>query len=161
MKVLLFFLFLISIAFWIGSMFFLSLFTAPTVFKVLPQQQAGTLISHIFSKYYTVGYICGLIAFITSSVIWFTENNGKRNIYLVRVILIAAMLALMVIAGEIIRPKALEARANIRKLPSTSTDQLEERKRFAKLHTISVAINTTVFLLGVTTVFITAYTIKE
>ncbi|GIW46963.1 MAG: hypothetical protein KatS3mg078_0840 [Deltaproteobacteria bacterium] len=161
MKVLLFFLFLISIAFWIGSMFFFSLFTAPTVFKVLPQQQAGNLISHIFSKYYTVAYICGLIALITSSVIWFVENNGKRNIYLARVILILVMLVLMVIAGEIIRPKALEARAKLRELPSNSAGYLEKQKRFAKLHTVSVAINATVFLLGVTTVFITAYTIKE
>ncbi|MGH7889857.1 MAG: DUF4149 domain-containing protein, partial [Thermodesulfobacteriota bacterium] len=54
MQTFLKFLYLLSLAFWIGSIFFFSLFTAPSIFKVLPRETAGELVSHIFPQYYMV-----------------------------------------------------------------------------------------------------------
>ena len=51
------FIYILSVCFWIGSIFFFSFFAAPSIFKVLPRETAGNVVSDIFPKYYLVAYI--------------------------------------------------------------------------------------------------------
>ena len=161
MQVILRFLYLISIVFWIGTIFFFSSSVAPSVFKILPRQMAGEVISDIFTKYYLIAYVCGGIALITSLLFWFTGSHSFGVSYLLRVIMLVIMVGLAIFAGAVIRPQALEARVQMRSLVEDSPQYREVQIRFNKLHRQSVILNSVVFLLGFAIVFITAYNYKE
>jgi len=159
MQVALKFLYLLSLTLWIGSIFFFSLITAPSIFKVLPRNLAGDLVSDIFPKYYLIAYICGGIALITSCILWFKGKPGVLP--LLRIFILLIMLGLAVYAGRVIRPQALEARTEMKSLAEDSPRYLEVHDRFQKLHKRSVIMNSAVFLMGIAIVLITAYTYKE
>jgi hypothetical protein len=155
------FLYLLSITFWIGSIFFFSLVAAPTIFKVLPKQMAGDLVTHIFPKYYLISYVCGLVALFTSLLSWLTGTHSGTVLYLLRVVILAIMLGLIIFTGEVIRPKALETRTEMRGLVQDSARYGELQNRFNSLHKTSVLTNSVVFLLGIAIVFITTYNNRD
>ena len=159
MQVTLKFLYFLSLIFWIGSIFFFSLITAPSIFKVLPRDLAGDLVSDIFPKYYLIAYVCGGIALITSCILWFKGKPGVLPF--LRIVILLIMLGLAAYAGGVIRPQALETRSAMRNLADDSPSYLEAHDRFQKLHKRSVIMNSAVFLMGIAIVLITAYTYKE
>ncbi len=53
---------LFLIAGMVGIMLFFTVAVAPTIFKVLPQEWAGTYVRHFFPKYYLVLFLVCLIA---------------------------------------------------------------------------------------------------
>jgi hypothetical protein len=143
-------------------MFFFSSSTAPSIFKILPRQTAGNLITDIFPKYYLIAYVSGGVGIIASIFSWFTKSSSSWASYvLIRVIILAIMLGLTVFAGTVIRPQALEVRTEMRSLSEDSPHYRETEIRFNKLHRQFVTINSIVFLLGIAIIFITAYNIKE
>jgi H+/Cl- antiporter ClcA len=122
---------------------------------------AGAVVTHIFPKYYLISYVCGAVAVVTSLVSWFTGTHSGTASYLSRVVILAIMLGLAIIAGAVIRPQALEIRTEMRSLVEESPKHGELQNRFNKLHKTSVFLNSAVFLLGIAIVFITAYNIRE
>jgi H+/Cl- antiporter ClcA len=161
MQVILRFLYLLSLVFWIGSIFFFSTSAAPSIFKVLPKQLAGDLVTDIFPKYYLIGYVCGVVAIVTSLLSWLTGSHSSTASYLLRVIILVIMLGLAIFAGAVIRPQALEIRTEMRSLVEDSPRYSELQNRFNALHKTSVLLNSVVFLLGIAIVLITAYNYKE
>ncbi|MGH7908872.1 MAG: DUF4149 domain-containing protein [Thermodesulfobacteriota bacterium] len=161
MHTILRFLYLISLVFWIGTIFFFSTSAAPSIFKVLPKQMAGDLVTDIFPKYYIIGYVCGLVAIVTSLLSWLTGSHSSTMLYLLRVVILAIMLGLAIFAGAVARPAALEVRAEMRSLVEGSPRYSELQNRFSTLHKRSILLNSVVFLLGIAIVFITAYNYRE
>lgn len=161
MQVFLRFLYLLSLVFWIGSIFFFSTSAAPSIFKVLPKQLAGDLVTDIFPKYYLISYVCGVVAIVTSLLSWLTGSHSSTASYLLRVIILVIMLGLAIFAGAVIRPQALEIRTEMRSLVEDSPRYSELQNRFNALHKTSVLLNSVVFLLGIAIVLITAYNYKE
>lgn len=161
MHTLLRFLHLLSLVFWIGSIFFFSTSAAPSIFKVLPKQLAGDLVTDIFPKYYLISYVCGVVAIVTSLLSWLTGSHSSTASYLLRVIILVIMLGLAIFAGAVIRPQALEIRTEMRSLVEDSPRYSELQNRFNALHKTSVLLNSVVFLLGIAIVLITAYNYKE
>lgn len=161
MQVILRFLYLLSIVFWIGTIFFFSSSVAPSVFKILPRQMAGEVISDIFPKYYLVAYVCGGIAIVTSMLSWLVGSHSSGILYLARVVILVIMVGLAIFAGAVIRPQALGVRTQMRTLVEDSPQYREVQTRFNKLHKQSVIINSVVFLLGFAIVFITAYNYRD
>ncbi len=155
------FIYILSLIFWIGSIFFFSLIAGPSIFKVLPRETAGNVVTDIFPKYYMIAYICGGIAIITSILSWVTASPSSGTSYLLRIIILAVMLGLATYAGTIIRPQALEVRSEMRSLAEDSPRYQEVSKRFSSIHKQSVIVNSTVFLLGIAIVLITTYNYKE
>ena len=47
---------------WLGTIVFFSFVGAPTVFEVLPEEDAGAVVNAIFPKYYVLGVALGLVA---------------------------------------------------------------------------------------------------
>jgi len=148
MQTFLKFLYLLSLAFWIGSIFFFSLFTAPSIFKVLPRETAGELISNIFPQYYMVAYACGGLAIISSILLWVMGNSLSAATNGIRIGILIVMLGLATYAGVTVRHRALEARAEMRTLVTNSPQYLEVKTRFDNIHRKSVVFNSIVFLLG-------------
>jgi len=161
MQVILRFLYTLSLTFWIGSIFFFSLFAAPSIFKVLPRHLAGDLVSDIFPKYYLIAYVCGGVALISSFLSWFIGNSSYAFSHLLRILILVVMLGLATYAGTVIRPQALELRSEMKSLAEGSPKYQEVQIRFGKLHKQSAIMNSIVFLMGIAIVFITAYTYRE
>ena len=150
-------IYLLSVALWIGGMAFFSFLAAPSIFKVLPREEAGRVVSDIFPKYYWQGIICGAIALATSVALGMRE---RWNILLiVRTIMIGVMVIGVLYSVVILQPKIQAVKAQITSFESLSpTDPL--RLEFGRLHGRSFSVNAAVLLLGVIVVFITAFTMK-
>jgi putative copper export protein len=157
LTVVLRFIYLLSIAFWIGGMAFFSFLAAPSIFHVLPREEAGKVVADIFPKYYWQGIICGAIALATSVVLGVRE---RWNVLLiVRTVTIVVMLVGVLYAVAILQPKIQAVKAQVTSFESLSpADPL--RLEFGRLHGRSFSVNAAVLLLGVVVVFITAFTMK-
>jgi uncharacterized membrane protein len=157
MNVVLRFIYLLAIALWIGGMAFFSFLAAPSIFKVLPREQAGNVVSDIFPKYYWQGIICGAIALVASVALGMRE---RWNILLiVRTIMIGVMVLGILYSVIVLQPKIHAVKAQITSFENLSpTDPL--RLEFGRLHGRSFSVNAAVLLLGVIVVFITAFTMK-
>jgi uncharacterized membrane protein len=157
MTVVLRFIYLLSIALWIGGIAFFSFLAAPSIFKVLPRQEAGQVVSDIFPKYYWQGIVCGAIALATSVALGMRE---RWNILLiVRTITIGVMVIGVLYSVVVLQPKIQAVKAQITSLASLApTDPL--RLEFGRLHGRSFSVNAAVLLLGVIVVFMTAFTMK-
>jgi uncharacterized membrane protein len=157
MNVVLRFIFLLSIVLWVGGMAFFSLMAAPSIFNVLPREEAGKVVGSIFPKYYWQGIICGAIALITSVALGMRD---RWNVLLiVRTIMIGVMVVGVLYGVIILQPKVQAVKAQITSFESLSpTDPL--RLEFGRLHGRSFSVNAAVLLLGVIVVFITAFTMK-
>jgi len=62
MVIFLNYVYIISLVFWVGGIFFFSAIAAPSIFKTLDKSIAGNLVTSIFPKYYFLGYVCGTLA---------------------------------------------------------------------------------------------------
>ena len=155
------FIYILSVCFWIGSIFFFSFFAAPGIFKVLPRETAGNVVSDIFPKYYLVAYICGGAAVITTILLRILYEHRGGILFGLRLGALLIMLGLAVYAGEVLRPKAVEARAEMRSLTEESPNYSASQDKFRKLHARSAIINSAVFIFGIAILFINAYTNKE
>jgi hypothetical protein len=163
MQLTLKFLYLLSITFWIGSIFFFSLITAPSIFKILSRDIAGDLVSDIFPKYYLIAYICGGVALTVTIISGIIENTLSRISSALRILILMSMLGLAIYGGAVIRPQTLAARSEMRSLAQAEDPSQYKlvKTRFDNIHRQSVIMNSIVFLLGIAIVFITAYTYKE
>jgi uncharacterized membrane protein len=156
-NVVLRFIYLLSIALWIGGMAFFSFIAAPSIFKALPREEAGKVVSDIFPKYYWQGMICGAIALVTSVALGMRDRWNM--LLIVRTIMIGVMVIGILYAVVILQPKIQAVKAQITSFESlTPTDPL--RLEFGRLHGRSFSVNAAVLLLGVIVVFITAFTMK-
>jgi len=155
------FIYILSVSLWIGSIFFFSFFAAPSIFKVLPRETAGNVVSDIFPKYYLVAYICGGAAVIAAILLRLLYGHKGGILFGLRLGALLIMLGLAVYAGEVLRPKAVEARTEMRSLTEESPNYSVSQDRFRKLHTRSAIINSAVFILGIAILFINAYTNEE
>lgn len=155
------FIYILSVSLWIGSIFFFSFFAAPSIFKVLPRETAGNVVSDIFPKYYLVAYVCGGAAIITTILLRILSGQAGSVLFIVRLSALAVMLALAVYAGAVLRPRAVEARTEMRSLTEESPNYPASQEKFRKLHAQSAIINSAVFLLGIAILFINAYTNEE
>ncbi len=155
------FLLTLSISFWIGAIFFFSFFAAPSIFKILPRETAGNVVSDIFPKYYLVAYVCGLVAVISSLILLFIGNYKITGIHGIRTLGILIMLGFALYAGQVIRPQAHAVRTEMRSVGESSPKYPEIRKNFSRLHMKSAIINLVIFIMGIAIVFINTYTYRD
>ncbi len=140
------FLYLLSLVMWIGAIIFFSFFTAPVVFKQLERQQAGELISAIFPRYYKLQYVCGGLMLISLFIL---QGNSMNPNWL----FLTIMLGCSLYAGQVVNPEARQIKEKIRDAGGTD-DALEAR--FKSLHSMSVKLNSTVLVMGLGMLWITA-----
>jgi hypothetical protein len=151
------FIYLLSIALWIGGMAFFSFLAAPSIFKALPRDEAGKVVSDIFPKYYWQGIICGAIALAASVALGVRERWNM--LLIVRTVMIGVMMLGILYSVVILQPKIQTVKAQIASFETLApTEPL--RLEFGRLHGRSFSVNAAVLLLGVIVVFITAFTMK-
>lgn len=155
------FLYSLSLSFWIGSIFFFSLFAAPSIFKILTREQAGNVVTDIFPKYYLVSYVCGAVALVSSIFLIYSSSTLSSTASIIRIAVLFIMIGLAVYAGEVNRPEAHKVRTEMRSLQEGSQEYTEMYKEFRHLHRISAFSNGAIFILGIALVFLSAYTNRD
>lgn len=137
---------------WIGGMAFMTFVAAPSVFKVLPREQAGDVVGDIFPKYFTLGYVYCLIAILTAVGVYLKEDYWNKP----KLLVLGFMLILTFYDGLAVAPRAHAVRTEMKKV-----EEGEQKKalwdEFARLHTQSATINIIVLGLGLAVVITTAY----
>ena len=125
---------------------------APSVFKVLPREQAGDVVGDIFPKYFTLGYIYCLLAILTAASVYLKEDYWNKP----KLLVLGLMLILTFYDGMVVAPRAHAVRTEMKK-----AEQEEQKKalwgEFVRLHSQSAAINIIVLGLGVAVIITTAY----
>lgn len=144
------FLYLLSLVMWIGAIIFFSFFTAPVVFKQLERQQAGDLISALFPRYYKLQYVCGVLMLISLFIL----QGGTLN---PNWLFLTIMLVCSLYAGQVVNPQARELKEKIKAVGGTD-EALEAR--FKSLHSLSVKLNSTVLVMGLGMLWVTAIHLK-
>ncbi len=144
-------LFSLSMSLWIGSMFFFSFFTAPTLFKELPRPMAGEVISKIFPRYYLLGY-CTLALALFSLLL---TSILSKSFPWIRMALLSVMIGATLYGGLNLQPKTHVLRTVLRTMEDSPEKDLKQLE-FNRLHKISVILNSIVLLSGLIVLILTA-----
>ena len=88
---------LLSLALWIGSIFFFAAVLVPTAFSVLPSRTlAGQVGSHSLFTMLWIGLACGLVFLLTCVLLGLFQ--GGQSIFYPRDLLLVAMMAITLFA---------------------------------------------------------------
>lgn len=151
MSVVLRFVLFFSVAVWVGGQVFFTFFVTPGIYKALPRETAGDLVSALFPKYWALGYGAGLISIAAILAISYRENFFPW----LRILLLVFMTGLTFYSGLVTGPKAREVRLELR--GATEPARIEELKmRFRRGHMQSYAMNMAVMAAGVAFIFLMA-----
>jgi len=150
---------LLSLVVWIGGIIFFAFVLAPTVFTVLPtRQMAGEVVSRTLFVLHWMGIISGLV-FVVTSMIYARYSTGSAEPLAMRNVLIVAMIALTLISQFAVGSKMLVLRNQMVVIDDVPVDDAR-RVEFNRLHHWSTRLETTVFLLGLAALFLTARQLK-
>ena len=144
------FIYLLSVVIWIGTIFFTTFFVAPSVFKVLPREQAGEVMGSVFPKYWIVGYVTSVLAL--GSTILISRALGFYPGERMTILIIMTVLSFF--SGLVIGRKARAIKGLMKE--ADAQEKAELRKSFGKVHGVSAMINLLILILGVILIFIMA-----
>jgi Domain of unknown function (DUF4149) len=151
------FLMLLSLVTWVGGIMFFAFVLAPTVFHpgILPSRQlAGAVVSRSLGILHWMGLTSGFVFLITSMV----ESQVATGIaapLATRNLLVYAMIALTLISMVAISPRMLALRNDMVIIDNVPHEDAR-RVEFNRLHVWSTRLESTVLLLGLAVIFLTA-----
>ena len=150
-------LYLVTLAVWVGSIVFFSFVVAPTVFKTLKPEDAAGLIRKIFSKYYLIGIICAAVGIVCLGLLLADRAFSKWPAIL-SLLLVASMGATDFWLRQAVMPHMNELRDRRAMFESSGKPPDEALDREWKaLHRLSVQMNGAVLLCGLALVFLVVY----
>ena len=146
------FIFLASLAIWVGSIVFFSWVATPNVYGAWPPQQAIRAMAPMARSYLTLGWICGLIALLSS--LFMAPIDG---IYVTgRIVLVAVMFLLALYLSFGLGSKVRQAQQTMAEAGDDEVPK-EALKSFDEFHGTVSQLNGALLLLGFLVVFITAF----
>ena len=146
------FIYIVSLACWVGSIVFFSFFAAPVIFTLLDREKAGEVVGVIFPRYYLLGYVCA--ALTLPALLVSTENLlGAKSI------LLFVMIAGWFCAGLFVSPKARDLKARI-KSDGSAEEKEPLEAQFKTMHSLAVKLNGTVLLAGLGLLWLSATGLK-
>lgn len=150
-------LYLVTLAVWVGSIVFFSFAVAPTVFKVLKPEDAAKLQRAVFPKYYLIGMICAAVGIVCVGILLADRAFGKWP-GILSLLLLAAMGATDLWLRQAVVPHMndlREKRAAIVESGQQPEPALESE--WKSLHRLSVQLNGAVLLCGLALLFLVVY----
>ena len=150
-------LYLVTLAVWIGSIVFFSFAVAPTVFKTLKPEDAAALIRRIFSKYYLIGIICAAVSIVCLGLL-LADRAYSRWPAILSLLLVAGMGGTDLWLRQGVMPHMNELRDRRAMFESSGKppDEVLDRE-WKALHRLSVQLNVAVLLCGLVLVFLVVY----
>ncbi len=158
MSILKFFM-LLSLIVWLGGIIFFGAVLAPTAFTVLPTRHlAGSVVSPSLNRLHWMGIVSGSL-FLICSIIYTWLTTGAAHVFAARHVLMVIMLALTLTSQFAITPKMATLRASMGEIDKVvPTDPA--RIQFNALHIWSTRLETSVLILGLVVVYLTAAQLK-
>lgn len=124
---------------------------APSIFKVLPREQAGDVVGEIFPKYFRLEYVYCLLVILTSLIVYQKEGYWNRP----KFYLLGLMLILTFYNGMVVAPKARALRLEM-KAAKSEVGKKALWEVFVRAHSQSAVLNLIVLVAGVTVIVLTA-----
>jgi uncharacterized membrane protein len=150
-------LYLVTLAAWIGSIIFFSFAVAPTIFKVLKPEDAAALQRRLFPKYYAVGILCAAVGIVCVGLLLADRVYGKWP-GIASLLLLAAMGATDLWLRQSIVPRMTELREQ-RAARAVTADEPDANldAEWKSFHGLSVRLNLAVLLCGLALLFLVVY----
>lgn len=151
------FLMLLSLVVWVGGIIFFAFVLAPTVFHpgILPSRQlAGAVVSRSLGILHWLGLTSGLV-FLVTSMVQSRVAAGVAAPFAVRNLLVYAMIALTLISVFAISAPMLALRNDMDFIDNIPQEDAR-RVEFNRLHVWSTRVESTVLLMGLAVIYLTA-----
>jgi uncharacterized membrane protein len=139
----------LGLGIWLGSDVFLSFVVAPGAFSVLASRdQAGAMVGYSLGRMHWIGIVCGLMILLVRVL----RIRSLTAVVAPAVLCVVLMIILTVISQLAVSPKMAVLRVQMASIEATSAGSplLAE---FARLHTISVGLESGVLLAGMAAMF--------
>jgi len=150
-------LYLVTLAVWVGSIVFFSFAVAPTVFKTLKLEDAAKLQRALFPKYYLVGMLGAAVGIVCVGLLVADRSFAKWP-GILSLLLLASMggTDLWLRQGVVPHMNTLrERRVAVESTGGQPDEGLEQE--WKALHRLSVQLNGAVLLCGLVLVFLVVY----
>ena len=134
----------LGLSIWLGSDVFLSFVVAPGAFSVLASRdQAGAIVGYSLGRMHWIGIACGLVILLVRVL----RIRSLTALVAPAALCVVLMIILTVISQVAVSPKMAVLRVQMGSIQATSAGSplLAE---FARLHTISVGLESGVLLAG-------------
>ncbi len=139
----------LGLSIWLGSDVFLSFVVAPGAFSVLANRdQAGAIVGYSLGRMHWIGIVCGLVILLVRVL----RIRSLTALVAPAALCVVLMIILTVISQVAVSPKMAVLRVQMGSIQATSAGSplLAE---FARLHTISVGLESGVLLAGFAALF--------
>ena len=139
----------LGLSIWLGSDVFLSFVVAPGAFSVLAtRDQAGAMVGYSLGRMHWIGIACGLVILLVRVL----RIRSLTALVAPAALCVVLMIILTVISQVAVSPKMAVLRVQMGSIEATSAGSplLAE---FARLHTISVGLESGVLLAGFAALF--------
>jgi len=140
----------LGLSIWLGSDVFLSFVVAPGAFSVLASRdQAGAIVGYSLGRMHWIGIVSGLVILLVRAL----RIRSLTALVAPAALCVVLMIILTVISQVAVSPKMAVLRAQMGSIEATAAGNplLAE---FARLHTISVGLESGVLLAGMATMFL-------
>jgi uncharacterized membrane protein len=140
----------LGLSIWLGSDVFLSFVVAPGAFSVLASRdQAGAIVGYSLGRMHWIGIVSGLVILLVRAL----RIRSLTALVAPAALCVVLMIILTVISQVAVSPKMAVLRAQMGSIEATAAGNplLAE---FARLHTISVGLESGVLLAGMATIFL-------
>jgi Domain of unknown function (DUF4149) len=134
----------LGLGYWLGSDGFLSFVVAPGAFSVLASRdQAGAIVGYSLGRMHCMGIVCGVVILLVRVL----RIRSLSALLAPAALCVVLMIILTVISQVAVSPKMAVLRVQMGSIEATVAGNplLAE---FARLHTISVALESGVLLAG-------------
>jgi len=136
--------YMLALVLWIGGIVFFSFHASPSIFKVLPREQAGQVVGDIYPRYHPLGYVAYAIAL--GSLVALRKFGVAQSVR-TAMIFLSLIGGGQITLGAVVGPMVVEARDAVKAAPpGPEKDRLE--KRFRSLHGVSMLLNLALLMLG-------------
>jgi len=139
----------LGLGYWLGSDGFLSFVVAPGAFSVLASRdQAGAIVRYSLGRMHGMGIVCGVVILLARVL----RIRSLAALVAPAALCVALMILLTVISQVAVSPKMAGLRVQMGSIEATTAGSplLAE---FARLHTISVGLESGVLLAGMAAMF--------
>lgn len=150
------YLYLLTLAVWVGSIVFFSFVQAPTVFQTLDAENAARLQRATFPKYYLVGIVCAMAGVVCVAVL-LAEQALPARAGILCLLLLAGMGALNVWMRQGVAPQMARVREQRAVAAPGSRELAAAEAEWRQLHGLSVKVNGAVLLGGLVLLGVAVY----
>ena len=141
----------LGLSVWLGSDIFLSFVVAPGAFRVLAsnRDQAGAVVGFALTKMHLIGIACGVVILLVRLI----RTKAVASMVSPVALCLMLMIAVTAVSQLTVTPKMAALRTQMGSIQATAVDSplLVE---FAKLHQVSVTLESGVLLAGIACMFL-------